>query len=236
MHLLFRSLNGTRTALSHKWERLRPAGAFTLIELLVVISIIALLASLLLPAIGTGQEQGRITFCSNTLSHLGKSLFTYANDNKDYLPAAAWANVTWDTQLLPYIEEATNLFRCPSDRLHPSIATNAIRTYSVNGNSTDSEERYPFGVVNRTRPFRMSDLDSHMGDIILISERPGTTAANRGVVGMTACCTLDEIAATIHRSGKGGNYLMGSMSVRYMRPAETKPIEPTNYWTFTLPQ
>ena len=51
-----------------------------------------------------------------------------------------------------------------------------------------------------------------------------------------AALVLDEIAATIHRSGKGGNYLMGSMSVRYMRPAETKPIEPTNYWTFTLPQ
>ena len=100
----------------------------------------------------------------------------------------------------------------------------------------ESEERYPFGVVNRTRPFRMGDLDSHMGDMILISERPGTTAANRGVIGKTACCTLDETASTVHRSGKGGNYLMGSMAVRYMRPAETKPTEYTNFWTLTLPK
>jgi len=61
-------------------QRLRKE-AFTLIELLVVIAIIALLLSLLVPALKKIKEQARATVCKSNLRQLGAGLYTYAADN-----------------------------------------------------------------------------------------------------------------------------------------------------------
>jgi prepilin-type N-terminal cleavage/methylation domain-containing protein len=62
---------------------------FTLIELLVVISIIALLVSILLPALSSAKEQAKMTVCGVHISGLGKGVILYAADNKDHLPGEA---------------------------------------------------------------------------------------------------------------------------------------------------
>ena len=62
------------------------AGRFTLIELLVVISIIAVLASMLLPALQRAKEQGRRAVCYSNLRQIGIALITYADDNGNWLP------------------------------------------------------------------------------------------------------------------------------------------------------
>jgi prepilin-type N-terminal cleavage/methylation domain-containing protein len=61
---------------------------FTLIELLVVISIIALLISLLLPALGTARELARRTYCLANLRHWGIAMHTYSVDNDNLYPPA----------------------------------------------------------------------------------------------------------------------------------------------------
>jgi prepilin-type N-terminal cleavage/methylation domain-containing protein len=59
---------------------------FTLIELLVVIAIIALLVSILLPALNQAREQAKMAVCSVHLSGIGKAVAMYINDSKDQLP------------------------------------------------------------------------------------------------------------------------------------------------------
>ena len=58
---------------------------FTLIELLVVMSIIILLISIIMPALGKARERGRRAKCSANLRAIGHAIYIYATTNNDYL-------------------------------------------------------------------------------------------------------------------------------------------------------
>jgi prepilin-type N-terminal cleavage/methylation domain-containing protein len=64
----------------------RPLYAFTLVELLVTIAIIAVIASLLLPALANGKSKAHQTECAGNLRQWGLAYRMYADDNQDYLP------------------------------------------------------------------------------------------------------------------------------------------------------
>ena len=59
---------------------------FTLIELLVVVAIIALLVSILLPALGRARELAKRIVCSSQLAGIGRSIALYLNDYEDDYP------------------------------------------------------------------------------------------------------------------------------------------------------
>ena len=68
---------------------------FTLIELPVVIAIIAILASMLLPALNKARERGQAIHCMSTYSNLGKVLQMYVADFDGLIPPGQCGGLIW---------------------------------------------------------------------------------------------------------------------------------------------
>jgi len=102
-----------------------PRG-FTLIELLVVIAIIAILASLLFPAIGRAKDKGKTAKCQSNLRQLALAAMMFDDDNQVYPIGWPPSNLQslavppiWYRQLQPYLGRKENVagkgvFICPS--------------------------------------------------------------------------------------------------------------------------
>lgn len=74
---------------------------FTLIELLVTISIIAILASLMIPAIGVVRSSARSTQCLSTLRQIGIAFSGYAGDWDDHFPPVKLTATSFWTNIVP---------------------------------------------------------------------------------------------------------------------------------------
>lgn len=119
--------------------------AFTLIELLVTISVIAILAAMLLPAMGRGKESGRVASCQGNLHQIGLSLQIYVDENanrmpamRDFLPGGPTNQETIDVVLAGQLG-SPQVLRCPSDITGVFEQTKSSYSWNslVNGENAD---------------------------------------------------------------------------------------------------
>jgi prepilin-type processing-associated H-X9-DG protein len=167
--------------------------------LLVVIAIIAILASLLLPALGKSKMKGEALTCGNNIRQLSLAWHLYATENADLLVNnhgvgetlarhETWANNVedWldgdgntnlsllaDSKLGPYTSRETKIYKCPSDR-EPALNGQRIRSMSMNALVGDPGE-----VTNRFNPlyvqfFKMAEVANPSGIFVFIDEHCDT--------------------------------------------------------------
>ena len=123
---------------------------FTLIELLVVVSIIALLVSILLPALGKARQSAKKVICSTHLNQIGTGIAMYMAEVSEGKypqqrnPIGQW-NVNertgfWWQEVVPYID---NEFQSPSPGVAEATVGNCPN-HTAKDETTRSDNQYSY--------------------------------------------------------------------------------------------
>jgi prepilin-type processing-associated H-X9-DG protein len=146
-----------------------------LVELLVVIALVAILASLLLPALARGKTKAQQALCLNHHRQLNLGVAMYAQDNEDHLPynlAASeikqnlasggpnnWANsvLNWELD-----ESNTNVFLNSRAALGSYVSHNS-RVFRCPTDLVLSEIQRASGWSERSRTISMNAMVGHAG-------------------------------------------------------------------------
>ena len=183
-------------------NRTRHRG-FTLIELLVVVSIIALLISILLPALGEARATARSTVCLTRLRQLGHAAGLYRTEHRGWIPRGIqphhyWGdsptNFPWGRKLYE-IMETEKVFTCPDAVFNPP------RSYA-----------WGYGMVRFPRPSRAPDTLASDG--MLREEWLGVPSGTIYLIDSAASQFAGNEWNTVNHCNTGGGHLWISSHFR----------------------
>ncbi len=146
--------------------------AFTLIELLVVIAIIALLMSILMPALSRVRKQARAVVCQSNLKQWGAIWAMYTDDNNGLFPTRTGNSGRWIDVLFDYYYKDPKFRVCPMAK---KIA----------------HEQYPPGASNFSAI--AGNWETSWGRLSETAGRPAGTYGSYGVNGWVYVCGPDEL-------------------------------------------
>jgi len=152
-------------------------GAFTLIELLIVIAVIAILASLLLPAFKDARSKAATTQCLSNLRQLTLGCLVYASDAEDSLPynmgedeirraVARQEYLNWNSTIMSWELDSdnTNTALLTRGGIGPELS-GAPQVYRCPSDTAVSDIQAAAGWSMRVRSYSMNAMVGDAGEI-----------------------------------------------------------------------
>lgn len=216
-------------------------------ELLVVIGIIAVLISIVLPALGMARRQANTIKCMANLRTLGQALALYTQDTTCYPSAFAVGGLNgrgvavWPTKLRRYLHGSRGPFRCPErdERFEWSnqpVAAVALAPASFTGYGYDLGEplldseltlfSYGYNAIGLGTLTEVKSSQVRAAwDMIAVADSNGADGTGLDDLILQASVGSNCPPGTIHFGGPNVLFCDGHVQ-RYSRPDITLPADP----------